>query len=710
VGTGLLNNSGALTVDFDTWANATTTTGFSTTSANHYVNSSTTIPKIYTENNFSLLQTLTSGLLSLASSTLQNFTAINATTSQATTTNLSATTATTTNLYGGFLTVTGGATSTFAGGITHTSGTVNIPTGQQYEINDVGVLSNTTLGSSVVNSTLTSLGTLTSLAVSGNTNIANATSTSFYSPVISGTTGTFTFLTATSTTQASTFPYASTTALSASGLIQGGNLLITGSSTLQNFSAILATTTEATSTNFASVTATTTNLYSGFLTVTGQATTTFAGGIAVANGTVNIPTGQQFAINNVAVLSADTLGSGVVYSSLTSLGTLTSLNVNGNATTSYATSTNSFYSPLITGNRGVFDYLVATSTNATSTFAGFLGVGTTTPWGNGLLTVGVDSPMLYVDKTSGFVGIGTSSPMSQLSVVGNIAVSGCAQAATSSYNITPENDCADLAESYPAGEVLTPGDVVTIAGNSPFRLMKATRESGALLGVVSTHPAVVFEGDVASFGSPRTKDSYGVNDKTPLALVGRIPVKVNMEGGVIRTGDYVTTSSEAGLAMKATRSGNVIGIALEDYSGTAGESNQILVFAKAGYQVIGDNSSMISSLPQEINDQIMAAVQAWFATIKEMTLDKLTAAIGTFNKLQLKDEATGEIYCVRMVNGDMRKDLGECTGSQISSPSSSSAPVIPVSDTPTSTPEAITPPPSETSTSTPDVASSTPML
>jgi len=50
-------------------------------------------------------------------------------------------------------------------------GNTKIPAGHSYFINNVSVLNTNTLGSGVVNSSLTSVGTLTSLAVSGNTNI-----------------------------------------------------------------------------------------------------------------------------------------------------------------------------------------------------------------------------------------------------------------------------------------------------------------------------------------------------------------------------------------------------------------------------------------------------------------------------------------------------------------------------------------------------------
>ena len=45
---------------------------------------------------------------------------------------------------------------------------------------------------------------------------------------------------------------------------------------------------------------------------------------------INVPTGKVYKVNNTEVLSADTLGSGVVSSSLTSVGTLGELSVGSN--------------------------------------------------------------------------------------------------------------------------------------------------------------------------------------------------------------------------------------------------------------------------------------------------------------------------------------------------------------------------------------------
>jgi len=55
-------------------------------------------------------------------------------------------------------------------------------------------------------------------------------------------------------------------------------------------------------------------------------------------------------------------------------------------------------------------YFVATSTTATSTFAGRLAVGTTTPFGDGIFTIGTTTPLLYISSNTGRIGVGTSSP------------------------------------------------------------------------------------------------------------------------------------------------------------------------------------------------------------------------------------------------------------------------------------------------------------
>jgi hypothetical protein len=71
------------------------------------------------------------------------------------------------------------------------------------------------------------------------------------------------------------------------------------------------------------------------------------------------------------------------------------------------------------------------------------------------------------------------------------------------------------------------------------------------------------------------------NNLRPLALAGRVPVKVCIENGPIQIGDMLTTSSTPGFAMKATDRnlgfGAIIGKALESFDGSSNDKNKILV-------------------------------------------------------------------------------------------------------------------------------------
>ena len=81
-------------------------------------------------------------------------------------------------------------------------------------------------------------------------------------------------------------------------------------------------------------------------------------------------------------------------------------------------------------------------------------------------------------------------------------------------------------------------------------------------GVVSTNPGTTLGSSVSPDGKP-------------IALAGRVPVKVVDENGAINPGDLLTTSSVPGYAMKCISrercSGAIIGKALEKFDGNKGK-------------------------------------------------------------------------------------------------------------------------------------------
>lgn len=169
---------------------------------------------------------------------------------------------------------------------------------------------------------------------------------------------------------------------------------------------------------------------------------------------------------------------------------------------------------------------------------------------------------------------------------------------------------ADLAEWYETKPGVEAGDVVVMSGETiefsytpfdPFtgmQLVGATKTervsvlkaaekpySPYVVGVVSTSPYQVIGAAIKDVAK----------NPQPIALSGRVPVKVTSENGPIEVGDYLTTSSTPGYAMKANKGGMVVGTALESFNGTTG---MITVFVGRGYvaDVVYEQIALLAAL------------------------------------------------------------------------------------------------------------------
>jgi len=119
---------------------------------------------------------------------------------------------------------------------------------------------------------------------------------------------------------------------------------------------------------------------------------------------------------------------------------------------------------------------------------------------------------------------------------------------------------ADIAEQFKTAPDTEPGTVMVMGEDGYDSAVPSSKPyDRTVIGVVSEKAAVIMRNIEGS-------------DKSVIALAGSVPVKVTNEGGTIKKGDLLTTSSTPGQAMRAAnpRSGTIIGKALEDFNGGRG--------------------------------------------------------------------------------------------------------------------------------------------
>jgi hypothetical protein len=140
----------------------------------------------------------------------------------------------------------------------------------------------------------------------------------------------------------------------------------------------------------------------------------------------------------------------------------------------------------------------------------------------------------------------------------------------------------DLAEMTPvqAEDNLEPGDVVVIDNPPDNRVLlaKSCQPYDSRVAGVIADPTT--SGLIIGGSHPTDVNR---DDLKPLALAGRVLTKVILENGSINAGDYLTTSSTPGHAMKASSPGSILGKALQSFQSEPKEGiNKIWVLINLG--------------------------------------------------------------------------------------------------------------------------------
>ena len=193
---------------------------------------------------------------------------------------------------------------------------------------------------------------------------------------------------------------------------------------------------------------------------------------------------------------------------------------------------------------------------------------------------------------------------------------------------------ADYAENYyTTDDSIVPGDIVSIDSSLPAGAQKS---HGAydknVIGIVSTAPYKIAD------------DKIGASQgrAIPVALSGRVPVKVTTENGPIKVGDLLTTSATVpGAAMKATRAGQIVGQAMTTYSGIG--VGQVFAFVKTDFSngpsindlmsglsiTSADGSTTSTNLSTDLLSGLvnLANQQPDYLSASDITTDRLAAAV-----------------------------------------------------------------------------------
>lgn len=119
----------------------------------------------------------------------------------------------------------------------------------------------------------------------------------------------------------------------------------------------------------------------------------------------------------------------------------------------------------------------------------------------------------------------------------------------------------------------------------------------AILGVVATDPAIFLQ-------NRALEGSY------PLVTSGKAFVKVTNSAGNIAIGNFITTSTTAGTGQKATRSGYIIGTALQGYDGSGEAKILISIGVRPAIVAEGIRGNLLETIRQGLSSVYLTPLNA----------------------------------------------------------------------------------------------------
>jgi hypothetical protein len=288
-------------------------------------------------------------------------------------------------------------------------------------------------------------------------------------------------------------------------------------------------------------------------------------------------------VNGFGLFGTSTNGAGVFAQS-----------ANGNAASFNISNTSNTSDAVYVSNSGLGNGIFATSdlnngimavtnSNASSGIMGFNNSGGIGIWG--VTLGGTGAGIKGTNTTDG--GTAVEGELQGVTT-GNVAVfklnganvARINQAGKGFFNGGTQTGGADIAEFFDVEgdrDIYEPGDVLIISQSSDRKVEKSqTPYSTLVAGVFATKPGLLL--------TEKNAEQDQFDKMVPMGVIGVIPTKVCPEGGAIKRGDLLVTSSLPGVAMKAdpgkVKVGQVIGKALQDYTNNGIGKINVLVSIK----------------------------------------------------------------------------------------------------------------------------------
>ncbi|RJR15965.1 MerR family DNA-binding transcriptional regulator [Candidatus Microgenomates bacterium] len=212
---------------------------------------------------------------------------------------------------------------------------------------------------------------------------------------------------------------------------------------------------------------------------------------------------------------------------------------------------------------------------------------TLTTYGTGIVDVEGSSIQLDLDGTASDEAVCKTGAED---ATDDVTLTDCTTGVTADYM-----EVYAVESDVETGDLLATGNdyVTTEHGERVAKLVKTTTAYQQNVIGIASNPE-----NISDF------NTIGKNIKTednpyPVALNGRVYVKVSQSSAPISKGDFITTSQERGKAMKATSAGVTVGQALEDWQPGTG-TNKVMVFVGSGYYLgnLADNGNLNNQLQQ----------------------------------------------------------------------------------------------------------------